>query len=99
MKYKFIGWCKDAAENHDKVWVAIAFGGDTWGGNVLTVWGRRGKKLQTKMVPNDRKLGALINNKEYNKGYKEIDPKRLDEVYPEFKNDLEKTAMWATLKL
>lgn len=97
MKYKFIGWCKE--ENHDKVWAAIALDGDTWGGNVLTVWGRRGKKMQTKMVRNDNDLRKLIDSKQCKKNYRSIDAKRLDEVYPDFKDDLEKTAIWATLKL
>jgi hypothetical protein len=33
------------------------------------------------------------------KGYEEIRESELDEVYPEFRTDLEKTALWATLKL
>ena len=33
------------------------------------------------------------------KGYKEIEEWELDKVYPEFKTDLEKTAVWATLKI
>lgn len=97
MKYKFIGWCKEGV--HDKVWVAISLDGDDWNSNVLTVWGRRGKKLQTLMVKNDGVLRKLIDSKQYKKNYRSIDPKRLDEVYPEFKDDLEKTAIWATLKL
>lgn len=97
MKYKFIGWCKEGV--HDKVWVAISLDGDDWNGNVLTVWGRRGKKLQTLMTKNNGDLRKLIDSKQYKKNYRSIDPKRLDEVYPEFKDDLEKTAIWATLKL
>jgi hypothetical protein len=37
--------------------------------------------------------------KKENKGYVNIPKYRLDEVYPEFETDLEKTAMWALLKL
>jgi hypothetical protein len=33
------------------------------------------------------------------KGYEEIQEWQLDDVYPEFKQDLEKTAFWATLKI
>jgi hypothetical protein len=37
--------------------------------------------------------------KKENKGYVNIPKSRLDEVYPNFQTDLEKTAMWAMLKL
>ena len=37
--------------------------------------------------------------KKTNKGYKEVDKDLLDEVYPEFQTDLERTAFWATLKI
>ena len=93
MNYKFIGWCKE--DNHDKVWGAINIGD----GKVLTVWGRRGAKLQTKVVYDNWDLTKLIRKKENSKGYKSIEKYELDEVYPEFEADLEKTAMWATLKL
>jgi hypothetical protein len=97
MKYKFIGWCKEGI--HDKVWVAISLSGDTWGGDVLTAWGRRGKKLQTLMTKDNSDLRKLIDSKQNKKNYRSIDARRLDEVYPGFKDDLEKTAIWATLKL
>lgn len=99
MKYKFIGWCKEGI--HDKVWGAISLREEINSGryqaSVLTFWGRRGKKLQTKLVLDDWDLSKLITSKE-KKGYKEINESDLDQVYPEFQNDLEKTAIWATLK-
>lgn len=95
MKYKFIGWCKEGI--HDKVWGVINLDSDYYG-HVLTFWGRRGAKLQTKKAYNDYTLTKLIRSKEH-KGYKEIQKFELDEVYPEFESDLEKTAMWATLML
>jgi hypothetical protein len=42
--------------------------------------------------------GDMFRIKE-NKGYVSIPKSRLDEVYPGFQTDLEKTAMWAMLKL
>ena len=102
MKYKYIGWCKDETANADKVWGAIclreptaSYRGD---GKYVTFWGRRGKKLQTKIVE-----GSLWDVhqpflKKLDKGYKEIQVHQLDEVYPEFQQDLEKTAFWATLR-
>jgi predicted DNA-binding WGR domain protein len=99
MKFKFIGHCYNPSENHDKVWGAIYLDApDAYPCRVLTVWGRRGKKLSTKMVTNGNDLSKLIRAKE-NKGYREISKNRLDEVYPEFEDDLEKTAIWAMLKL
>lgn len=98
MKYDFIGWCKEGI--HDKVWGVINLddGPSFTFKQVLTFWGRRGSKLQTKMVMNDWALTKLIDSKR-NKGYVQIDPARLDEVYPEFQTDLEKTALWQMLKI
>lgn len=70
-------------------------------------WGRRGKKLQTKTMQypsvgvydhgGDWELEKLILSK-LKKGYIEVDKSKLDQVYPEFQNDLEATAIWQTLK-
>ena len=97
MNYKFIGW-----NNHDgadKVWGVIYIEDRT---NilpkVLIFWGRRGKKLQTKMDREGWDLDKLIREKS-EKGYKIIGNYELETVYPEFQNDLEKTTMWALLKL
>ena len=99
MDFKFIGHCYDEREHHDKVWGAIYLDDrHSYPRRVLTCWGRRGKKLQTKLVHDDRDLTKLVRAKE-NKGYDSINKDRLDTVYPEFEADLEKTAMWAMLKL
>jgi predicted DNA-binding WGR domain protein len=93
--YRYIGWCSE--DNSDKVWVCIQLSGDRWYGKYLTVWGRRGKQLQSKIIDvGDRDIGNLIRSKN-NKGYREIPEDKLNEVYPEFEQDLEKTAFWATL--
>jgi len=97
MKYRFIGWCNEGI--HDKIWAAIHLDSESYGGQVLTVWGRRGKKMQTLVTRDDSDLLKLIDNKKWKKGYEQIDPTKLHKVYPEFKDDLEKTAIWATLKL
>lgn len=100
MNYKFIGWCKEG--NHDKVWGIICLSEPTPyrnDGKYLTFWGRRGAKLQTKIVDGaDWSISKLSDNK-MRKGYKEIERNGLDDVYPEFKNDLEKTTIWASLKI
>jgi predicted DNA-binding WGR domain protein len=109
MKYEFIGWCRDEEKNQDKVWICIHLSGSrmnpmdynhlTWGaqGKYLTVWGRRGKKLQHKVVEAvGYEMLKLINAKR-SKGYALVDKTELDLVYPEFQEDLEKTAAWGLL--
>ena len=106
MKYEHIGWCKE--ETHDKVWGIILLAEDVpvsvsaWPfstNKYVTFWGRRGAKLQTKIVEGTNwKLHEMFLKK-LDKGYKEVRKNELDEVYPEFQQDLEKTAFWATFKI
>lgn len=107
MKYEFIGWCYDEARKHDKVWGVILLQEDVpvdssaWPfrtNKYVSFWGRRGKKLSTKMINgSDYDIEQVIRKKK--REYSTIDKNRLNEVYPEFQSDLEKTAIWATLKL
>lgn len=111
--YFWIGWCSE--EGHDKVWGVINLGGaeytvttNAWGGKTerqtfnhyVTFWGRRGKKLQTKIYK-DSTAWAMekIFQKKEHKGYQEIDVARLNEVYPDFEKDLEKMTFWAQFKV
>ena len=102
MNYKFIGWYQK--ENHDKVWGVIYLEPPerehySWHGSgvkCLTFWGRRGAKLQTKLSVDNQDLYKLIDAKR-GKGYRELLKSELDDVYPEFEADLEKTAIWVTL--
>ena len=95
INYRYIGWCSE--DNSDKVWVCIQLSGDRWHGKFLTVWGRRSKKLQSKTFDtNTYEMERLIHSKDA-KGYRKIPQDKLNEVYPEFEQDLEKTAFWATL--
>jgi hypothetical protein len=105
MRYVHVGWCKEGI--HDKVWGVICLREPEFresirgwiAGKYVSFWGRRGAKLQTKMVDTiEYEIGKMFDKK-LNKGYQKIDKDRLDEVYPEFQQDLEKTAFWATLKL
>jgi predicted DNA-binding WGR domain protein len=93
MNFQFIGWCKE--QNHDKVWVLIQLGDSN---KIAAIWGKRGRKLQFKIHENLRyfEIDKLIDAKR-SKGYKSISSNQLSEVYPEFKQDLEKTTMWAML--
>lgn len=96
MNYKFIGWCHEGT--HDKVWGVITIREDIYNGTFLIFWGRRGRKLQTKILE-DSSWGMIdkIDSKK-ERGYTEVDNTKLNEVYPEFESDLSKTAMWAMLK-
>lgn len=102
MNFEFIGWCKE--DNHDKVWGIVvlernvnqyAYDSDH---KVVTFWGRRSKKLQTKVsVESQRDINILIDRKT-KKGYDQINLENLNKVYPEFRMDLEQTAFWSVLK-
>lgn len=104
MNYVFIGWCKE--DNHDKVWGIIQLaldvtgegGGHYWAKNrYVSFWGRRGAKLQTKVFECEAYHANTMFKAKEKKGYKSIDRSELDKVYPEFQDDLEKTAVWAML--
>ena len=97
--YFFIGWCHE--DNHDKVWGAIKINDvDAFDSNYVSFWGRRGKKLQTKIYEDKSRYEMnVICGKKEAKGYKEIDFKKLNEVYPDFEKDLEKMAFWAQFKV
>jgi hypothetical protein len=114
MRYAHIGWCQEGT--HDKVWGVICLEETVrpcltdWDieeekstpGKYLVFWGRRGKKLQTKLAHHHRLwLDDAVEEMFFfklKKGYKQIDKSKLDTVYPEFEQDLEKTAIWAILR-
>lgn len=100
MKFEHIGWMKEGTS--DKVWgmILLQKGGDgRWHTNkYVSFWGRRGAKLQTKLVECSLYEAEKMFDKKLNKGYQSVNKDRLDEVYPEFQSDLEKTAFWAALK-
>lgn len=113
MEYKWIGWMQEGTS--DKVWGVITIVEDFWNltnhgginfdgsqrpGKYCTFWGRRGKKLQTKIVEGffDYDISSLINKKT-SKGYNKVELTQLNEVYPEFEDDLKKTAFWASFKV
>jgi predicted DNA-binding WGR domain protein len=100
MKFEHIGWMKEG--NSDKVWgmILLQDSGSNWNNNkYVSFWGRRGAKLQTKIVECNRYEAQKMFEKKTDKGYQEVNKNRLDEVYPEFQSDLEKTAFWATFKI
>jgi len=103
MNYEHILWCHE--DNHDKVWgmiriaeVDIVYSGsrvNTY--KYVTFWGRRGKKLQTKIADAFFMDAEHQRDKKLKRGYKIVSKSELDAVYPEFEQDLEKTAVWAML--
>ena len=100
MKYEHIGWCREGTS--DKVWGAICLdhSGSSYNDNAyVTFWGRRGKKLQTKIVKGNNWTINEMFLKKQDKGYRSVELDELNEVYPEFQQDLEKTAFWATLRV
>ena len=105
MKYEHIAWCKDEKTNADKVWGIIMLQEGAPGNffrdpnKYVTFWGRRGAKLQTKLWDGSSYDAREMFLKKQNKGYGSVEKDELDEVYPEFQKDLEKTAFWATFKL
>jgi len=107
MKYEHILWCRDEKANADKVWgIILLEQGKKLPPNYfytsldkyVTFWGRRGKALQTKIWEGSDWDVDSMKRKKLNKDYQEVDKQRLDEVYPEFESDLEKTAVWAMLR-
>lgn len=103
INYRFIGWCKEG--RHDKVWIAMQLSeadyisNDGSWGKVLTLWGRRGGRLRSKIVDDDYDLSTLIKKKRDHGGYIQLSAEHLAKVYPKFKADLEKQFIWSQLKL
>jgi len=99
VNFEFVGWCNE--DSHDKVWgvIVLKHGLKQWDiKTYATFWGRRGKKLQHKIFKGDQwDIDKAVRSK-VNKGYNKINQHKLDEVYPEFQMDLEKTAIWAMLR-
>ena len=102
--YRFIGWSTEGGS--DKVWGVIfletprtdyipRYSGS--GLKCVTFWGKRGAKFQSKLSYDDYDMKKLIDSK-IAKGYNKIDIHHLNDVYPEFEKDLNKLAVWSTLK-
>lgn len=105
MNYHWIGHCRE--DTSDKIWGLIRLTGPdddmqfgTIKNHYIAFWGRRGKRLQTKIHYDiDRRGADRLCDKKQSRGYNTIDVNRLDEVYPEFENDLQATTVWALLSV
>ena len=75
MDIQFLGWCKN--EKSDKVWGIVKKGEMLY----VTFWGRRGAKLQKKMIEMDFwDADKLIHSKK-KKGYLEIPKDDMEMVH------------------
>lgn len=96
MKVLWIGWCNDPIDNHDKVWgIALKSDHSFYGrpNEYATFWGRRGKKLQKKVVTmTPYEASRLIGTKQ-NKGYVPVPESEVNSVYDRFAKDLFKIAL------
>ena len=99
INYEYIGWYQDLTS--DKVWVCINLNNSdrhySHPGKYLTVWGRRGKRLQSKIIECTARDAHQLVMTKARKGYQRFVKTELDQVYPEFEQDLEKTAAWSML--
>ena len=102
INYHWIGHCKEGTS--DKVWgmIRLTDNGrypEDASQDYVAFWGRRGKRLQTKIHHSIWSYDAdKLCDKKLDNGYRSIDVNRLEDVYPEFEQDLEKTAMWSMLR-
>ena len=99
INYEFIGWNND--DGADKVWGMIVLLNPNAQSNettYATFWGRRGKKLQSKVQKFSRWDAQKLIDSKMNKGYREIYKDDINNVYPEFEKDLQKMAVWNMLK-
>lgn len=99
--FEWIGWCKEGS--HDKIWAVYILETCTewWGPCVVkyaTIWGRRGKALQSKVFLSESASHNVKINEKKRKGYTQLSIQELSQVYPEFEEDLEKAVFWAVLK-
>lgn len=90
MEIKFIGWCRNERQNNDKVWGIALYGrGESdFTKSYATFWGRRGKKLQKKLVDlNSYEAEKLISSKR-RKGYLEFSADEVNKIYKNFSKDI-----------
>jgi hypothetical protein len=92
-QFLFIGWCR--VGGHDKVWAVIELERNR---RYASIWGARGKKLQSKILDRDVGEVSLLIGSKKRKYYEECSVEKLQAVYPEFQTDLEQMAFWTALK-
>lgn len=96
MNFEFIGWCHE--NGHDKIWALVEINHRAY----ATIWGKRGKKLSSKVFYEDKDNTLTMNSRiveKLNKGYLEINKEKLDEVYPGFEEDVSMMAFLAACEV
>lgn len=94
LNLRFVGWCFDKEENHDKVWGVIEITRSKY----LVFWGARGKRIKYQVKDiSSWGVDDLISKKKRKSGYEAVDKAKLNDVYPTFEEDLQKTAFWGLL--
>ena len=80
MNYLWIGHCKE--DTSDKIWGIIKLSSNKhWNGDYVSFWGRRGKKLSTKIHKDASEYEMeCMAEKKMDRGYKKINTTRLAEV-------------------
>ena len=99
MKYKHILWNNEG--NHDKIWGVLEFESESrFTITCVIFWGRRGKKIQSKIKRDmDRYSIEKTYREKLSKGYEDVDRNKLDEVYPNFEEDLDVLSFISALRV
>lgn len=84
MNVKFLGWCYQPENGHDKVWGLLDKGNDEY----MTFWARRGKKMQTNTKTMTTAECHNLVRQKLMKGYREVPKDEMDNVYDHFGRDL-----------
>jgi hypothetical protein len=92
--FGFIGWNKDEANNHDKVWGYFyrpTPNASRWmskddGWNCCIFWARRGKAMQFKAGVTGYDLKKLVRSKK-DKGYQIINKDQFYQIWPSFEQE------------
>jgi len=106
----WVGWHHDLKENKDAVWGAVTIRPSGYQDNnycsgfavypppgvYIVFWGRRGKTLRTKLHTDKQSWDMIsLASKKKRDGYIKIDVGKLNDVYPEFEEDLD----WAVVEV
>lgn len=102
-KLVFVGWMQDGKS--DKVWICYHLKDVNHERKYVAIYGRRGKALRISYFSVDawwadgspREDAETKIRQKLNKGYVEVDKSNLNDVYPEFEEDISMTAVVAEL--
>lgn len=87
MDIQYLGWCNK--DKHDKIWGIIKKDKYLY----VTFWGRRGAKLQKKMVEMDAYAAQVLIGSKVKKGYLEIPKDDMDMVHESLRKHIFKIGL------